>query len=209
MEGLHQVMRGAAIFFVLGCFHAALAADYCSLVVRVVSPDGRRPFAIVSVLEKNGRLTERDPTPEDVRFCDLGIGPVTVKVGADGTCNQVVVKDVPLMWQEQYLLTVTYDLEPCLEDPPPAPVPVCQVLFRISDSKGNWLEKASIHFQGSGSAPLETDRAGRALRLLKAGDRVTGAVESRGYVSKTFSVSCSRSEPVHEESVKLERSPGQ
>ena len=27
------------------------------------------------------RLVERDPTPEDVRFCDLGIAPVTVKVG--------------------------------------------------------------------------------------------------------------------------------
>lgn len=63
---------------------------------------------------------------------------------------------------------------------PPAPVPVCQVLFRISDAKGNWIERASIHIHGS-SEPTETDSAGRSLRLVKFGDRISGTVDSPGY----------------------------
>lgn len=204
MERLHPLMRVIPIFLFLAGLQAATGADYCSLVVRVLSPDQRRPLEVpISVREKSSRVLEKETTTEDVKFCDLGISPVTVTVGND-TCNQVVVRDVPLEWNEQYLLTVTYDPEPCMPERPPAPVPVCQVLFRVSDAKGNWIEKASIHFQGSSSPPLETDSAGRALRLVKVGDRVTGAVDSRGYTSKTFSVSCPQSERVHEESIKLE-----
>ena len=206
MERLHQVIRSGALLLVLGSLHGIAVADYCSLAVRVLSPEQRRPVdVLVSVREKSGRVVEKETTTEDVRFCGLGITPVTVTVGGD-TCNQVVVRDVPLEWNEQYLLTVTYDPEPCMPERPPAPVPVCQVLFRVSDSKGNWIEKASIHFQGSsGLPPMETDSAGRALGVLKLGDKITGAVDSRGYASKPFSVSCSRSDPVREQSIKLER----
>jgi hypothetical protein len=34
------------------------AEDLCSLTVRVLSPDGRRPEAPVSVIEKSGRVSE-------------------------------------------------------------------------------------------------------------------------------------------------------
>jgi hypothetical protein len=201
-------MRFGAFFLILSGLQGAVAADYCSLAVRVLSPDQRRPVEVlVSVREKGGRVIEKETTSEDVKFCDLGITPVTVTVGGD-TCNQVLVRDVPLTWGAQYVLTITYDPEPCMPERPPAPVPVCQVLFRISDSKGKWLERASIRFQGSQKPTLETDSAGRVLQLLKAGDRVTGAVDLRGYTGKTFAISCSRSEPVHEESIQLESSPG-
>lgn len=120
-------------------------------------------MALVSVEETSGRKIGKDPTAEDVEFCDLGIAPVTVKVGANGTCNQIVIRDVPLNWQERYLLTVTYDLEPCLEDSPPPPVPICNVLFRVSDRNGNWLEKASVQFSRSELATRQTDKAGRAF----------------------------------------------
>jgi hypothetical protein len=205
MERLHQVIRAGALWLVLGGLYGIVAADYCSLAVRVLSPDNRRPVEVpVSVREKGGRVVEKETTTEDVKFCDLGISPVTVTVGND-TCNQVVVHDVPLDWNEQYLLNVTYDPEPCMPEQPPAPVPVCRVLFRVSDSKGNWIEKASIHFRGSGLPPMETDRSGRALQVFNVGDRVTGTVDSRGFASKPFSVSCSRAEPLREESIKLER----
>ena len=208
MDGLHQMIKTFAILIVLFNASIAVAADYCSLIVRVLSPDGRRVEALVSVREKNGRVVEKDPTAEDVKFCDLGIAPVTVKVGADGTCNQVVVRNIPLAWQERYLLTVTYDLEPCLEDLAPPPVPVCHVLFRVSDVSGKWLVKASIQFQTSQLSPRETDSAGRAVLVLKLGDRVGGSITSNGYVAKPFSLSCSRLEPVHEELIKLERAAG-
>jgi hypothetical protein len=209
MDRLHQMTKIALIALVVGSLRSAAAADYCSLIVRVLSPDGRRVEALVSVEEKNGRAVERDPTLEDVKFCDLGIAPVTVKVGADGTCNQVVVRDVRLTWEEQYLLRVTYDIEPCLEDLPPLPVPICHVLFRVSDINGAWLDKASIRLQQSQLPALETDSSGRALLVLKSGDRAGGTISSSGYVAKPFSFSCSRSEPVHEELIKLDKSRGQ
>jgi hypothetical protein len=206
MERLHQVIRFGALLLVLSGLRGIAAADYCSLAVRVLSPDQRRPVEVlISVREKSGRIIEKETTGEDVRFCDLGIRPVTVTVGGD-TCNQVVVRDVPLEWNEQYLVTVTYDPEPCMPERPPAPVPVCRVLFRVSDAKGNWIEKASIRFQGSTKLPpMETDSAGRALQLLKLGDRITGTVDMSGYITKSFSIPCSRSDPVREESVMLER----
>jgi hypothetical protein len=203
MDRLHQVIwRALALLFLAG-IRTAVGADYWSLLVHVVSPDGRRPQALVSVIEKNGRTIERDPTADDVKFCDLGIDPVTVKVGTDGTCNQVVVKDIPLVWQEEYHLTVTYDLEPCLQDLPRPPVPVCHVLVRVSDASGKWLEKASIRFRDAQPAELETDNAGRAVFLLSAGERREGVVALAGYGQRPFSVSCTRKEPQHEEIVKL------
>jgi hypothetical protein len=203
MDRLHQVITVVTLFLVWSP-SVAFAADYCSLIVRVLSPDGRRPQALVSVREKSGRLIQRDPTSKDVKFCDLGIQPVIVKVGADGTCNQVTVADVPLIWQEQYVLKVIYDIEPCLEDPPPASVPICRMVFRVSDGSGVPVANASIQFQGQFS-PLKTDSAGRALRVTKVGDGITGSVTAGGYTAKTFSLSCSRSEPVHEELIKLEK----
>ena len=188
---------------------AAHAAGYCSLAVRVLSPGGKREVALVSVQEKSGRKIEKDLTARDVEFCDLGIAPVTVKVGADGTCNQIVIKDVPLHWQERYLLTVTYDLEPCLEDSPLPPVPICDVLLRVSDRNGNWLEKASVQIPGSQLAPRQTDKSGRALVVLKLNERVEGSISESGYQTKLFSISCSRSTPVLEELVQLEKTGGQ
>ena len=207
MGGLHKVTRTVILFLIVGALGTATAADYCSLIVRVLSPDGQRVEALVSVEENGGRTIERDPSLGDVRFCDLGIAPVTVKVGADGTCNQVVVRDVPLRWQEQYLLRVTYDPEPCLGDLPHPPVPVCRVLFRITGINDNWLDKASIRFLQPQLAPRMADSAGRALLILKSGDRTEATVSSSGYVPKTLELSCSPSEPIHETLIKLEKSP--
>lgn len=192
----------------LFCTSVAYAADYCSLTVRVLSPDGRRVHAVVSVEEQDGRKIERDPTAQDLAFCDLGILPVTVKVGADGTCNQVVVKDVPVSWQESYLLTVSYDLEPCLEDLPPSPAPVCSVLFRVSDSETRWLQGARVQFDGSTLTPRETDSAGRALVTMKLDEVVRASIGASGFDTKHVSVSCSRSLPLQEEIVRLSRKGG-
>lgn len=61
-------------------WHAkAIGADYCSLSVPVLSPDQRRPVEVlVSVREKSGRVVEKETAAEDVKFCDLGVSPVTV-----------------------------------------------------------------------------------------------------------------------------------
>jgi hypothetical protein len=112
---------------------SCLAAEgVCSLSVRVLAPDGRRPEASVSVREASGRVTDKEQEDGDVQFCDLGIAPVTVKVGGDGLCNQVTIHNVPISWDHPYRLTVTYDPEACDEHHrAPPPVPICEVLFRV------------------------------------------------------------------------------
>src|SRR6476620_12762089 len=90
-----------------GCCTGLLLAT-----VRVIAPNNRRPGVAVSVVEKNGRIQEQDQEKSDLRFCDLGGLPVTVKVGEDGTCNQVIVREVPVGWEEPYFLSVFYDPVP-------------------------------------------------------------------------------------------------
>src|SRR5271165_4175820 len=118
MERLCALMITARGLFILWVFIAFArgASDYCSLVVEVVAPDGKRPISLVTVTEQNGRKLEQLQRGQDVRFCDLGILPVTVKVGGDDTCNQVVVNEVPMFWQKTYHSKITYDPRPCLED---------------------------------------------------------------------------------------------
>jgi len=179
------------------------AQDYCSLKVRVLTPKGERPEALVAVQERNGRNLEKEQgLSDDVQFCDLGLLPVTVVVGLKG-CNQIVVNDVPLSWREPYLLTVTWDFEPCLEEKPPAPVPVCEVLFRVSGPDGRWLDKATVSFDAPTRPPLQTDSSGRARTLISVDQRLEGSVSVPGNSPKKFSVGCSRSEPIHEEMVTL------
>jgi len=178
------------------------AQDYCSLVVKVVSPDGRRPGASVYVEEKSGRIQEKDQEFDDVKFCDLGALPVTVKVGEDRSCNQVIVREVPIAWNEPYLLTVTYDPEPCIREHVPPPVPLCTIVFRVADINGRWVGGATIHLSSPTTSRLTTDRYGRASFVARLDADVRGLVtadDKRGDVRFT----CTRSELVHEEYIKL------
>jgi len=170
----------------------------------VQTPSGERPEATVSVEERNGRRVERDHESSDVQFCDLGILPVSVTVGLSG-CNQVQVKDVPLSWGSQYLLVVTYDVEPCVKETPPPTVPLCEVLFRVPDENNKWMDGASIQFDEMAVVPRKTDNHGRALLLMKLNQRVSGSIGKREDASKRFAISCSRSEPYSEMIIKLDR----
>jgi len=195
------------------CGYSALgqAAEFCSLAVRVLSWDLRHPgYVPVSVREKSGRVIQKFTTGqnENLLFCDLGITPVTVTVGTD--CNQTIVKDVPLNWTwgYQYLLTVTYDSETCY----PGPLlhtPLCYELFRVADTAGNWIENASIQFQGDQFKAMSTDNAGRALLTSGVGKSVEGTISANGYQSKQFSISCPKLEGYHDQLFKLEKSSGQ
>jgi hypothetical protein len=125
-----------AAFLILGG-SLVRSQDGCSLVVRAVLPDGRRVEAPISVEEMNGRTEAAYQKDADVRFCDLGILPIIVKVGSDCLCNRVTVHNVPTDPKDTYLLQVTYDPLACGERPAPAPIPVCVVLFRVADPAKN------------------------------------------------------------------------
>ncbi len=164
MERLHQVKAlcvacGYCLFAVCamlgqdnamsGRDNAMSAQDRCSLVIRVLAPDGLRPEVTITVRERNGRTEQKDQEDKDVRFCDLGILPVEVKVGSDGMCNAVTVRNVPVSLDDTFLLNVTYDPVPCMEKPAPPPVPICQVLFRVSDSDGSGCQELQSGFPGT------------------------------------------------------------
>jgi hypothetical protein len=159
-------------------------------------------MAVVSVEEQNGRTEEHDQEANDVEFCDLGGLPVTVKVGDDGGCNEVIVRNVPVSWGVPYLLVVTYDPEPCLRDLPRPPAPVCQVIFRVADSSGKWVPGAVITLTSPQGTELETDRFGRARFVSRPGAAIIGKAEQSGR-SAVFNLQCAQDEQVHEQLLKL------
>jgi hypothetical protein len=203
MERLYRVvlLLGVAVYF-FGATPALVAKDYCSLKVVVHTPKGQRLEVPVTVYEKSGRKVEKRQTlSEDVQVCDLGIQPVKVVVGLEG-CNQIVVKDVALFWEEPYTLKVTYDFEHCMKEKPHPPTPVCEVLFRIAGPDGRWIDKATLKFDASTLTPLLTDGAGRAFLVTKLTDQLVGSVSAAGYATQKFSIGCSDTE-AHEEMIAL------
>src|SRR5437773_2455866 len=71
---------------------AVAASDYCSLVVRVLSPEGVVLSGIpIVVTEASGVVVLGSTENGEAQFCGLGIRPVTIKVGRT-TCNQVLVQ---------------------------------------------------------------------------------------------------------------------
>ncbi len=182
---------------------AARGQSACSLIVRALSSDGRRPEAAISVVEKSGRIEEKYQEDEDVRFCDLGILPVTVTVGSEGLCNQVTVHNVPVTLDESYLLHVTYDPLPCGPGVHP-PTPICSILFRVADADG-WISGARIDLTSPTRDRLTADEFGRALFTVENGARVSGTVTAPGHQSATFNWACSVQTTQHEEHVQLSR----
>lgn len=172
---------------------SALAAEqvHCPLKVIVRDPAGRSIFSPVIVREANGTTIEKEHKPGGVDFCEVGVLPVTVRVGGPGTCNEVAIHEVPLQWSQQYVLTVTRDLEPCLVDQPPPPSPLCQVLIRIRDSDGTWISNGLVNFVKPSSRTLITDRFGRTLLVVPLGSETSGEVQAHGFARRPFQLTCS------------------
>jgi hypothetical protein len=205
MGRLHSI---AELTLLLGlfclCTPPVRADGACSLVVRVLLPDGRRPHVPITVVEQSGRVDEKHQEDHDVRFCDLGILPVTVKVGSAGMCNQTAIENVPMSFGESYLLLVTYDALACVDTVRP-PVPLCQVLFRVSDTTGTWMPNLPITLSSPVQRILRTDQFGRAFFGAKSGDKIVGSLTSLGLRDVNFGWECSPSDPRHEENIKLEK----
>lgn len=178
------------------------AQEYCSLRVKVVAPNGKRPEAQVEIREKNGRRIEKEQAPgHDVTFCDLGIRPVTVIVGLK-EC-EVVVSDVYLRRGKPYTLRVVYDQENCMDERPPTPTPYCETLLRVNSQDTKWVKGATVKFDGRTWVPLQTDEAGRALFSIGKGDSVQGSVSAPRFETTKFSVGCS--EPKSQEKILMLR----
>jgi hypothetical protein len=195
MERLHPLALALAVSVCLAVPGLLQCQSACSLRVRVLSPDGARPHVAVSVEERNGRKVEKDQNDGDVEFCDLGALPVTVRVGDDKTCNQVVVREVPIRWNDPYTLNVTWQFCKCTYLPPP--VPLCQLVFRVSDTKGKWVPDAVVEFLGR-SQKLTADQYGRIGTAIEVGITVRGDVVAPGFGKSPFRFACTLEKPVHE-----------
>jgi hypothetical protein len=203
LERLYQVI----CLGILGALYVvsprtAVAGDFCSLTVRVISPNGSRPVAPITVREKSGRAEEKDQEDSDVPFCDLGILPVTVTVGSAGLCNQVTVRDVPLTMGDTYVLVVTYDPFACSQA---FRTPTCKTLFRVDDSGGKWVKDARISLSKPMPTALSTDGYGRASFVAGYGAQVRGTVLAPSFKPVEFDWTCSRLEPIHEQLITIEK----
>lgn len=176
------------------------AQDYCSLKVRVITPNGERPDVLVTVIE-GSRLIERYQGGSDVEFCDLGILPVMVKIGNRDDCNHVAVTNVPIEWKSPYLLVVTQDVEACPRDLPPPPTPTCRVLFRVSDLNAVWVGGAAL--KATRYPEQLTDKYGRASLLIAAGEEIRGAVARPGFAITSFAATCKEDSPTIELRIRL------
>lgn len=206
MERLCPLVIGVA--FLCTCPSHTLGEDVCSLRVRVLSPQGARLEAPIEVTDASGRTESREQQPggRDVEFCDLGILPVSVRIGSLGLCNGVTVRDVPVSWNATYLLSVTYDPVACMiRHQPPPPVPACEFLLRIRDSHGSWVPKASVTFRDPKLSPVMSDRYGRAWFIMPAGKEVHGSITASGFRTADFVPECAKSERQRELYITLEK----
>src|SRR5579863_3128006 len=189
MERLRAVVGGLGVLVWYCAFSvgAMSAENVCSLTVKVISPNGRALYAPVSIEEQDGRVEDREQDDGSVQFCDLGVLPVTVIVGSVGMCNQVTVHNVPISWREPYVLTVTYDPDGCRRrEVVPPPVPICEILFRVSDRTGGWVSGATVTLVGPTRDLLKTDRYGRAHFYAGVADNLRGTVTAAGFRSVDF-----------------------
>ncbi len=178
------------------------AQDYCSLIVKVVDPTGREVEARVSVVEQDGHTTERDNRPGGVKFCGLGIKPVSVVVGHPA-CNQVTVRNVSLDWNETTTVHIIYDRQPCLIDRPP--VAACEFLFRVVDSKDTPLGSASLKMIKPFDQVYRGDRYGRILVRIAAYQTLDALITAKGYMNREVSIRCISDNQSLERRVTLER----
>jgi hypothetical protein len=160
--------------------------EYCSLTVKVQDSKGVPVDVRVHAIKPDGGvLDELTSEGGTVRFCDLGIAPVTVSIGSED-CKLLTMKNVPLRWQIEKTLVITY--EPChYEGPDAMPSSGCRVLIRAVDQDGVVLPGARVVVNRSVAKIDLTDRFGRTFFVVGDGAEVTGEVRRTGYAIEGFS----------------------
>jgi hypothetical protein len=198
---------GTALLLMAGAL-MAMAQDQCSLTVKVADPNGNKVSgAFVWVEERNGRLEYRKAERGEAAVCELGFLGVTVTVGSAG-CNQVVVRDVPLEWAKDQTVNVTYDQVRCGLNVDHPAMAVCEVLFRFADAAedSKWIPGVEFKPPLRGRQSLGTDRFGRALVRMSAGEEIHASTESAGYAPEAIDLKCTNNLIRVERLVKLRKS---
>ena len=159
------------------------AREYCSLVVKVVDEQGtevstREP---VVVEESDGKRIEKRYMAGGVSFCDLGILPVTVTVGAPGSCNQTSVRNVPLGWLGTTTIQVNPNVAACRLYHSLAQLPGCDFFFRFINSKREPIPNVSVNVRNPGVELLQGDSFGRVWLRILLRDELIATATANGY----------------------------
>jgi len=182
------------LFLSLSCLllflvpRADAQTDYCSLTVRVQDSQGLPVDVRVRVTKVDGSTLD-DLTSDDgtVKFCDLGISPVTISLGSPH-CNTLTIKNVHFRWRIEKTLVLTHD--PCYSEGGDAlSASGCRVLIRAVDQNGVGLPGARVSLNLEGSIDL-TDGYGRTFFNIRDGAEVMGVVAKAGYSSGRFFFQC-------------------
>src|SRR5205085_2550547 len=133
-----------AFYIVMLAATSLRAAGYCSLLVNVQDRLGKEIEAQVVVEEENGYKTTQTTRRGSARFCGLGITPVSVIVG-NPECNQVTVRNVPLVWNKPQTVLVIHDNTACQGEK--MPVAACSFLLRFADINRNPIVGVTLQTQ--------------------------------------------------------------
>lgn len=162
------------------------ADSYCSLIVKVESTASQIERAVV-VEEEDGWKTEHQTVMGQVTFCGLGIRPVSVTVGRPG-CNQVVVRDVPLNWNETRELRVIDNQSGCQTER--MPVAACAFLLRFVRPDHSPVSGVSFTALMPYPRDFSADEFGRVFVRIGAGQELSGEATAGGYSSEAVKIRC-------------------
>ncbi len=168
---------------------AGRAEEYCSLIVKPVDPAGWEVAAEVTVEQQGGRRLEKENitqyTPGGLRFCDLGLSPVTVTV--ETGCSHVVIRNVKLTWGETRTIPV-YAYR-CLPDEIPQ---TCKFLLRFVDSEYKTIKGVSFKMRAPREETIEGDDFGRIFVELWFDRELVGTGIASWYNPLELRLQCTR-----------------
>jgi hypothetical protein len=168
----------------------APAQDFCSLTVRVANPDGYKPTGVpVILVESNGRVEPGTTKNGEVKFCDLGLSPVTVTVGGSDRCGELAVRNVAVNWGTERVLKVIYDHAYCNGDE--IQNAGCLDLLRFVDELARPV--AGVHLEAATGVAheVQSDGYGRAMVKLQSGETAVLNARSPGHKPETVELTCS------------------
>ena len=168
------------------------AQDYCSLVVVVRGAQFERDVP-VTVREPDGRIIRKPlenlENQVATRFCDLGIRPVEVSVGA---CETTVVHNVHLRFGITRTLEVEYNSTVCREDGAlPAALP-CGVFLRFRDEGGGWVSDVELDppVLGITKVPVRGDSFGRLAFRMAKNQELRLHTKRNGFTPEAINLKC-------------------
>jgi hypothetical protein len=190
MEHVFQKLRlgQIALLFLLAAASAS-ARDFCSLTVLVSDAHGNKPTGVtVTLVENNGRVEIETTKNGEAKFCDLGSSGVNLTISETDHCNEVLLRNVAILWTVERTVNVIYNRDSCNADEIQSVG--CAFLLRFVNEPGRSVPE--VHFDPPiGSERVEqSDSHGRVLVWMKIGQTLTETAQSQGYRPEAIELNC-------------------